>query len=282
MQNEIASPAIQGKTLGSYRLGYSEAESQRLMLQAEVLAPITRRLMLSAGLREGMRVLDIGCGVGDVSMLAADIVGPTGMVVGIDLNADSVALARARADERGYRTIAFEAVSLYAFEEPRSFDFAIGRYVLIHQADSVAALEQIKKSVKPGGAFAFHEIGSYVGVRSYPAVPLWDQVGAWQTQHTLGGANPYAATRLPQSLERAGLTNAGLFCEMPVAYGKDPQIYAWMAETQRTFLPAYVSKGIVSAEELDIETLQTRLEDAVTASGSLVIAWPQICAWATA
>jgi hypothetical protein len=69
-----------------YILGHSPAEIQRLMSQAVMLRPITERLLRSAGIEPGMRVLDIGCGAGDVSMLAAELVGSTGSVVGIDRN----------------------------------------------------------------------------------------------------------------------------------------------------------------------------------------------------
>jgi tRNA A58 N-methylase Trm61 len=61
-----------------YILGHSEAELRRLMLQATILNPITRRLLLEAGLQPGMRVLDIGCGSGDVSLLLAEMVAHRG------------------------------------------------------------------------------------------------------------------------------------------------------------------------------------------------------------
>jgi ubiquinone/menaquinone biosynthesis C-methylase UbiE len=68
----------------TYALGHSSAEIQRLKDQAAMLRPITERLLRSAGIDAGMRVLDLGCGAGDVSMLAAELVGPAGIVVGID------------------------------------------------------------------------------------------------------------------------------------------------------------------------------------------------------
>ena len=229
-----------------------------------------------------MRVLDVGCGVGDVAMLAARIVGTTGSIVGIDLNPESIALARRRAVEGGYKTIEFKEISLHEFEERRAFDFAVGRYVLIHQADSAAAVRQIAKSVKPNGTVAIHELAAHLGLRSYPPVALWEQVGEWLAAFTRAGANPYAAMQIPRCLERAGLIDVDAFCETPVAYGKHPHLYAWVAETQRTLLPTYVERGIVSAEELDVDTLALRLESAVVAAGSLVMAWPQVCGWATA
>jgi ubiquinone/menaquinone biosynthesis C-methylase UbiE len=62
-----------------YNFGYSEREIRRLMRQATILRPITERLLRAAGAGTGMRVLDLGCGAGDVSMLAAELV-PTGAV----------------------------------------------------------------------------------------------------------------------------------------------------------------------------------------------------------
>ena len=71
-------------TRSTYALPATDRERQRLMSQAEMVRPITRRLFVDAGIGPGMRVLDLGCGVGDVSLLLADLVGPTGEVVGVD------------------------------------------------------------------------------------------------------------------------------------------------------------------------------------------------------
>jgi len=84
-----------------YILGHSASEIQRLQTQAEILRPITERLLLNAGIRPGMRVLDIGCGAGDVAMLAGEMVGPSGAVIGIDRNSEVLATARDRAQASG-------------------------------------------------------------------------------------------------------------------------------------------------------------------------------------
>ena len=67
-----------------YPLGSGDEELARLELQGQLLGPATRMIFAEAGIRPGMRVLDLGCGAGDVAFVAADLVGPSGSVVGVD------------------------------------------------------------------------------------------------------------------------------------------------------------------------------------------------------
>jgi ubiquinone/menaquinone biosynthesis C-methylase UbiE len=77
------------KSLG-YALGYTNSEHDRLIRQAARIASYTERLFLEAGIGPGQRVLDLGSGVGDVAMLLARMIGPTGEVVGIERDANSI------------------------------------------------------------------------------------------------------------------------------------------------------------------------------------------------
>jgi ubiquinone/menaquinone biosynthesis C-methylase UbiE len=85
----------------NYVLGHSKQEFSRLILQAANLRPITTRLLRDIGLVQGMHVVDLGCGTGDVAMLAAEMVGTTGAVLGIDRDAAVIATARERARVAG-------------------------------------------------------------------------------------------------------------------------------------------------------------------------------------
>ena len=88
-------------TASNYVLGQSAHEYERLMLQARMLRPFTEKFFRAAELAPGMRVLDIGSGMGDVALLSADIVGPGGRVLGIDRDAAALDNARRRAEEQG-------------------------------------------------------------------------------------------------------------------------------------------------------------------------------------
>src|SRR5215470_11895135 len=79
-----------------YALGRNADEYARLIEQAVLLRPLTERMLRAAGLSSGMQVLDVGCGVGDVSLLVSELVGPEGSVVGVDLDAEALALAERR------------------------------------------------------------------------------------------------------------------------------------------------------------------------------------------
>ncbi len=84
-----------------YLWGNSKSEIGRIVTQSEVLRPATCRLLEAAGTKLGMRVLDVGCGAGDVALLARDMVGPQGSVVGIDQDLNILAVARDRARAEG-------------------------------------------------------------------------------------------------------------------------------------------------------------------------------------
>jgi len=159
----------------TYALGHSPAEVQRLKSQGAMLRPITERLLRNVGIDAGMRILDLGCGAGDVSMLAAELVGPEGSIVGIDGSQEVLNVAKERAREGGLHHISFVQASIEAFSAREPFDLVIGRYILIHQSEPVTLLRNAARLVRPGGALAFHEVRVGDDTGSFPHVPLWDR-----------------------------------------------------------------------------------------------------------
>ena len=83
-----------------YVLGESETEHSRLRDQSVVFDPPTIQLLTEAGLTEGMSVLDIGTGAGDVAVIAADLVGPSGHVLAVDRSPEALGGARRRLGHR--------------------------------------------------------------------------------------------------------------------------------------------------------------------------------------
>src|SRR6266851_437611 len=127
----VASPInTAGSSKSEYALGYTNAEHERLIRQAERIGPVTERLFRSAGIGPGQRVLDLGSGVGDVTMLVARLVGPSGEVVGIERDTRSIARARARVVEAGLHNVSFTQSDVNQIAHDKPFDAAVGRFIL--------------------------------------------------------------------------------------------------------------------------------------------------------
>jgi len=124
----------------SYVLGHSDHELNRLRAQARFLGPVTRRFLLDAGITQGMRVLDVGSGAGEVAFLMAELVGEAGMVLGTDKSAAAVAAATTAARERGLGNVQFREGNPAEMTFERRFNAVVGRYVLPYQADPSAML----------------------------------------------------------------------------------------------------------------------------------------------
>src|SRR5215831_6012752 len=114
----------------SYALGYTDSENERLIRQAAIIAPITERFFHEAGIGPGQRVLDLGSGMGDVAMLVARLVGPSGEVVGVERDSNSTARAKARAAEAGLLNLSFLNTDVNNLAEERPFDAVVGRFIL--------------------------------------------------------------------------------------------------------------------------------------------------------
>ncbi|MGY3578900.1 class I SAM-dependent methyltransferase [Bradyrhizobium sp. USDA 4504] len=263
-----------------YVLGHSKRELRRLMLQADNLRPITTRLLREIGLAPGMRVVDLGCGAGDVAMLAAEIVGASGAVVAIDRNAAAIAMARDRARAAGHANIEFVEGDASKMIGPGNCDLAIGRYVLVHQSDPVALIRAAVTHLRPGGVVAFHEVFLLGTWWSFPMVPLWED-----TSDLIGKTfrsvvtHPDAGARMVELFYKAGVGSPRLFSETPVGGSSDSPLYAWAAETLRTLLPRAEEIGLAAPGEVDIDRLEVHLRQAVTAAHAQIGFAHQHCGW---
>ena len=268
------------KREASYILGHSEAEILRLQTQAKILRPITERLLRSAGIRPGMRILDLGSGAGDVAILAAELVAPSGRVVGIDRNSQVLSIAAERAERAGFKHLSFYEAAVETFADDAGFDLVIGRYVLMHQPDPVAFLRAAARLARPSGSIAFHELRLRDTSHSVPNVPLWDMI-LRLIRVALTSALPHydAGDRLIEHFGHAGLPEPNLFSETYVSGAADAPHFAWAVDTLRALLPQLQRLGIIAADFMGIETLEMRVRDAVRQAQSQVAGPPQICAW---
>src|SRR5262249_50733621 len=116
----------------AYVMGHDHRERRRLLLQASILNPLTEQLFRRAGISSGMNVLDIGCGVGDVSLLAARLVGRDGSVTSVDIDPVALETLAARAAAEGTTNIECVQANILGWKPGRKFDAVVGRHILIH------------------------------------------------------------------------------------------------------------------------------------------------------
>src|SRR5438445_4960027 len=140
-----------------YALGHSAQELERLSHQAQAFGPFTRHLFEQAGIGPGMRVLDVGSGAGDVAFLAAELVGPSGNVIGVDRVGAAVEWATARASSREIKNVTFLEGDPALMPFDQKFDALVGRLVLMYYPDPVEAIQRLAWHVRPGGLMVFQE-----------------------------------------------------------------------------------------------------------------------------
>lgn len=263
-----------------YALGYTETESQRLIRQSEFYAEFTEDVLRRAGLDKGMRVLDIGCGPGDVSLLVARLVGPTGAVVAADRSEKSLALAAERARRENIRNIRFVQGELNDLEFTETFNALIGRLVLMFLPDPAAVLRRLTQFVKPGGIVAFQEmIISHSGTEPQK-LPLWRQCRAWIMNGFIqNGVDIDMGAKLYTTFRKAALPGPTLNLHARISGGRNSPHAAYLADIISSLLPVLEHHGIAKNDEVGIETLAARLQeeladsDAVSILPSLVGAW---------
>lgn len=253
-------------------------EAQRLREQSAALDPLTARLLRCAGLEPGMRVLEIGSGVGSVTALIAEAVAPGGHVVGIDNSPEAVAGARALLEDRaGVEFRVADANDLAGVEQ--DFDAVVGRMVLLHVPDPAAVLRTAVQHVRPGGVVCMHEPDMTYAWTSHPT-PLWDGVRDTMLQvfehvgtHSRIGASLFSVFR------EAGLPDPDQIMEAPVGGGDGSPAFGW-ANAYDAMRPLISSLGLDDVNVTSAQGLTDALNADVAAHHGTAIGPLMYGAWA--
>ncbi|MEP0825269.1 MAG: class I SAM-dependent methyltransferase, partial [Nitrososphaera sp.] len=139
-----------------YVLGNLDKEIERLEIQSAFFEPLTRHTLSKAGISEGMRCLDVGCGAGSVSRILAQMVGEKGQVTGTDVDEKYLEYCRKNAPQANMSFVHDDISNSKLRKE--SFDVIYSRFMFVHLKDAQKAIRSMKQLAKKGGKIIIEEL----------------------------------------------------------------------------------------------------------------------------
>jgi SAM-dependent methyltransferase len=257
----VASYVIRGGAEGKARLSVISA----------ALAPSTASVLDAVGVHEGMRVLDLGCGGGDVTLALAQLVGAQGAVVGIDVDDVKLGLAREDAADAGMQHVEYRVGDATSLDARDEYDVVYARLLLTHLADPAAMLARMVAATRPGGTVVVEDL-DHSAVYSYPTLPaLTTFVALYNEVARRRGGDPEIGPKVLGMFRAAGLVDVRMAAAQPVfADGAPKRIHQITLENVRD---AMQTEQVATAVELD--PIAAELE-AFCAEDGTIVAFPRI------
>jgi ubiquinone/menaquinone biosynthesis C-methylase UbiE len=250
---------------------------ERLRILSRVMQPTTLALLNRAGVGAGMTCLDVGCGGGDVAFDLARLVGPSGRVVGADIDGTKLEIARHEAAQQGLTNVEFLFDDI-AHDHPReTFDVVHARFVLTHLPDPARALAHMRAALRPGGTIVLEDI-DFRGHFSYPESPaLWRYVDLYTQLVRQRGGDPNIGPRLPSLLADAGFQDVRVNVVQPAAVDGEAKLITPI--TMQNIADAALAAGFMTRAEVD--ELTQELYDFAHTPGTFGTVARIVEAWAT-
>ncbi|HEX5410779.1 MAG TPA: methyltransferase domain-containing protein [Terriglobia bacterium] len=250
---------------------------ERLRVLSRILHPLTVDLLHRAGAEAGMVCLEAGCGGGDVALEMARMVGAEGKVVAIDIDPVKIDLARREAEAEQISNVKYRLGDIVGELFEQEFDFVHARFLLTHLPDPERALENMRRSMRPGGVIVLEDI-DFRGHFCYPdCTAFLRYVELYTRTVACRGGDANIGPRLPALLGGAGFDNIQMNVVQPAGMSGEVKLMA--ALTMENIAHAVVSEGLATQEE--IESLVARLRDFAATPGT-VQSMPRIVqAWAS-
>jgi SAM-dependent methyltransferase len=257
--------------MASYIIRGGEEGRARLGVISEVLEPSSTGLLRTAGIAEGLRCLDLGCGGGHTAVAMARLVGTTGRVVGIDMDAVKVSLAERAAAAQNLPNVEFRTGDATALNDDGEYDLVYARVLLTHLADPEKVLARMVRAVKPGGPVVLEDL-DHTAVFCHPHCAALDRyIELYNELSRRRGGDPEIGPKLVGMMRRAGLDHFAVGVVQPVFL--DGQAKRIHQLTLENIADAVLATGLADVKE--VETLTAEL-DAYTDDPDTMVAFPRI------
>lgn len=201
-----------------------------------------------AGVRPGLRCLDLGCGGGEGTFELALLAGPGGSVTGLDMDAEKLALAREAAQERGIGNVEFRAGNVNEWDEPDAYDFVYCRFLLQHLTQPLDLLRRMWAAVRAGGVIAVED-ADFDGLFCDPPNAGFD---FYRTMYPevcrRNGGDPAIGRKLYRYFGQAGIPDAQSRLAQGLAVTEEQKAIAVL--TLEACADAITGAGLASADEV--------------------------------
>lgn len=236
--------------LEMYLLATGETAIERLRIVEATHGADTQNFLKRAGLKEGLRVADIGCGVGLVSQWIAQQVSPSGEVLGVDVSSAQVETATRLATEAGISNVRYSIGSAYNTGLPKeSFDLVYCRFLLMHLANPLQALQEMHSLLKPGGILAVED-GDFTAPFCWPPSKAFERCfELYRAAGARQGAHFEIGKMLFELVCKCGLKEVQLTLAQPIfSSGPQKSLPGWTIEEAASNL---VQWGLATQEEIN-------------------------------
>jgi ubiquinone/menaquinone biosynthesis C-methylase UbiE len=234
----------------SYVLATGYAGARRLVFLEAVYGPASRSLLQRAGVAPAQRVVDLGCGLGEMTFWMAERVGPVGQSIGVDSSNAQLALARQRTGTVGLHHLSFRQANVHATGLPRAtFDLIFARFLLSHLNRPFEALREVCSLLRPGGMFVCEDLDASATF-TVPRCEAYERsVALMLALAERQGADFERGRSLHRLLTEAGLEVLDVTSWQPTLLtGEGKRVWSW---TVLEAAGSLVDTGIATREELD-------------------------------
>jgi SAM-dependent methyltransferase len=238
-----------------YVLATGEAAAYRLRILHGLYGPGSRRVLLDAGLRHGMRVADLGCGIGMVTAVLAELVGPDGLVVGIDSSGAQLTQARKQINGTGANVTFVQASATDVGLPAESFDLVYCRFLLMHLPNPERALREMWTLLKPNGILVCED-GDLTECGSEPPSALDAVADLWARLGPVKGVDYTLGRRLYHMVLAAGFPAPEITFNQPVVARGDNKRLLELSVAEAG--PSFVAAGLITAQELERTLVEMR------------------------
>lgn len=193
-------------TIG-YLIPVGKNDDERLSALGAIFNPISMKLFEWDSIPKNPKILDVGCGNGELTMLFAKALSGS-TVIGVDISPEQIEIAKAKAEQQGLSNVSWKLCDVHHLEDlkiehPNLFDIVHSRFVLSHLPNPAAAATSMLSMVRPLGLLIIEEMGAKKAFKE----PLPKPIQAWKQmvdlQHQLQQSHKDTIERVVKHLENS-------------------------------------------------------------------------------